>query len=93
MHATPANQKSFPHRILGRNGPSVSALGLGCMGMSETLRFHRRSYESIATIQHALTTRDINFLNTADVYGQGRNEERWSGAPLRRPPRSSRAGH
>ena len=60
-------------RKLGANGPEVSAIGLGCMGMSE---FYGPSdeAESIATIHHALD-RGVNFLDTADMYGVGRNEE------------------
>jgi aryl-alcohol dehydrogenase-like predicted oxidoreductase len=54
-------------RILGRNGPAVSVLGLGCMGMSE---FYGASddAESIVTIHRALSL-GVNFLDTADMYG------------------------
>lgn len=60
-------------RALGREGLAVSALGLGCMGMSE---FYGPAdeRESIATIHRALDL-GLNFLDTADVYGMGRNEE------------------
>ena len=60
-------------RTLGRNGPAVSAIGLGCMGMSEFYGAGDET-ESIATIQHALD-RGVTFLDTADMYGVGRNEE------------------
>ena len=60
-------------RALGKNGPQVSALGLGCMGMSE---FYgpRDEAESLVTLHHALD-RGVNHLDTADMYGNGANEE------------------
>ncbi len=60
-------------RHLGTSGPLVSALGLGCMGMSE---FYGPADEaqSIATIHRALDL-GLNFLDTADMYGAGHNEE------------------
>ncbi|MGH8158924.1 MAG: aldo/keto reductase [Rhodanobacter sp.] len=60
-------------RTLGNNGPKVSALGLGCMGMS-AFYGQRDDAESIATIQHALD-RGLSLLDTADVYGPHTNEE------------------
>ena len=59
---------------LGKNGPLVSKLGLGCMRMSSVWGSPANDEsESISTIQRALDS-GINFLNTGDFYGSGHNE-------------------
>jgi aryl-alcohol dehydrogenase-like predicted oxidoreductase len=59
-------------RKLGRGGPIVSAIGLGCMGMSEYYG-ERDEEESLATIDRALEL-GITFFDTADIYGPHTNE-------------------
>jgi len=59
-------------RKLGRDGPSVAAIGLGCMGMSDFYA-GRDEQESLATIHRALD-RGITLLDTADMYGPHTNE-------------------
>lgn len=59
-------------RALGMNGPTVSALGLGCMGMSDAYGWADEA-ESIATIQAALDA-GVTLIDTADWYGAGHNE-------------------
>ena len=60
-------------RRLGRNGPRVSAVGLGCMGISQSYG-RPDEPEGLATIHRALEL-GVNFLDTADVYGPFTNEE------------------
>jgi aryl-alcohol dehydrogenase-like predicted oxidoreductase len=59
-------------RTLGPTGPQVSAIGLGCMGMSEFYGAHDDA-ESIKVIHHALDA-GLDFLDTADIYGPHTNE-------------------
>jgi aryl-alcohol dehydrogenase-like predicted oxidoreductase len=61
------------HVKLGHSSVEISALGLGCMGMSDFYGPHNDA-KSIAVIHRALDL-EINFLDTADIYGVGRNEE------------------
>jgi aryl-alcohol dehydrogenase-like predicted oxidoreductase len=60
------------HRNLGKNGPKVSALGLGCMGMSEL--YGPADEKSGFEVIHKAYECGINFFDTADMYGKGNNE-------------------
>jgi aryl-alcohol dehydrogenase-like predicted oxidoreductase len=60
-------------RRLGKTGLEVSAIGLGCMGMSQMYGTADRA-ESLATIARALDL-GVTFLDTSDIYGEGHNEE------------------
>ncbi|MDE2606113.1 MAG: aldo/keto reductase [Burkholderiales bacterium] len=73
MRASSGRRAALQQRRLGHNGPQVSAIGLGCMGMSE---FYGPADEaaSISVIHRAIEL-GVNFLDTADMYGSGHNEE------------------
>jgi aryl-alcohol dehydrogenase-like predicted oxidoreductase len=64
---------SVPRRTLGRDELTVSAIGLGCMGMSDFYGPADRA-NNLAVLNHALDI-GVNFLDTADMYGMGSNEE------------------
>ncbi|PRP85514.1 aldo/keto reductase [Planoprotostelium fungivorum] len=65
-------ESGLPTRILGRNGPRVSAIGLGCMGMSEFYGTPNLA-DCLATLRKA-SDLGCTFWDTADVYGNGHNE-------------------
>ncbi len=66
-------KRAMKTRVLGKNGLAVSALGLGCMGMSEFYGAHDE-HEAMATIHQAMDL-GINFLDTADAFGPFTNEQ------------------
>ncbi|MEU3981170.1 aldo/keto reductase [Streptomyces sp. NPDC026672] len=64
---------TMQNRTLGTTGPQVSALGLGCMGMSAFYGDNTDRAESIATV-HAALEAGVTLLDTGDFYGMGHNE-------------------
>jgi aryl-alcohol dehydrogenase-like predicted oxidoreductase len=79
----PERTAPMNHRTLGRDGLQVSALGLGCMGMSDMYGSTDRG-ESIATV-HAALDAGITLLDTGDFYGMGHNEMLLGEALANRP--------
>jgi aryl-alcohol dehydrogenase-like predicted oxidoreductase len=74
MENSHGNQNRLKQRQLGASGPRVSEMGLGCMGMSEFYDPQQMNEaESIRVIHHFIEAGG-NFLDTADMYGVGRNE-------------------
>jgi len=71
--AMPEQESMMEQRKLGENGPLVSAIGLGCMGMSISYG-EPDDGESIATIHRAIEI-GVNLIVTSDAYGNGVNEE------------------
>ncbi len=68
------SHSSLPSRKLGISGPAVSAIGLGCMGMSEFYDPKQMDDAESIRVIHRYLDAGGNFLDTADVYGIGRNE-------------------
>ncbi|MEV5610174.1 aldo/keto reductase [Streptomyces sp. NPDC052225] len=87
MNLPTGNPGNLPTRSLGTTGPRVSALGLGCMGMSALYGDADRA-ESIATI-HAALDAGITLLDTGDFYAMGHNEM-LIGEALRSAPAAAR---
>jgi len=69
---------TLPQRRLGTDGPEVGAIGLGCMGMSQSYGVRDDDAESVATLHRALDL-GVTLIDTADVYGAGANETLLSG--------------
>ncbi|CCD07045.1 TPA: aldo/keto reductase [Legionella pneumophila] len=63
------------YRKLGKVGPDVSALGFGCMGLSEFYGKPARLDDAVKIIRNAHDQYQVNFFDTADIYGKGKNEE------------------
>ena len=71
-------------RRLGKTGPMVSAIGLGCMGMTDHYGRREDEAQAISTIHHALD-HGVSLLNTSDNYGPHLNEELIGRALKQRP--------
>src|SRR5262249_5604669 len=67
-------EKTMTERELGKSGLKVSAIGLGCMGMSEFYNPAQMNDEESVGVIHRYFDAGGTFLDTADVYGLGRNE-------------------
>lgn len=68
------NEASMLRQVkLGSNGPLVSRIGFGCMGMSGNYEADRNDAISIETIKNAYRA-GVNFFDTADIYGEGHSE-------------------
>ncbi|PKW17174.1 aldo/keto reductase [Saccharopolyspora spinosa] len=76
------SQPSLPHRRLGRSGPLVSAIGYGAMGLSGV--YGAADDAESARLLNQLLDLGVDFLDTADVYGEGHNEELISGLLAKR---------
>src|SRR5687768_4272156 len=72
---TSPSASSLATRRLGALGPQVSEIGLGCMGMSEFYDPSEMSDTESIRVIHRYLDLGGNFLDTADMYGVGRNEE------------------
>ena len=68
------SQGSMSERALGADGLKVSAIGLGCMGMSEFYDSKQMDDAESIKVIHRYFDAGGNFLDTADMYGSGRNE-------------------
>jgi len=73
--ASAMENKLLPQRRLGKSGLSVSALGLGCMGMSEFYGASAMDDSASIKVIHRYLDSGGDFLDTADMYGSGRNED------------------
>src|SRR4051812_5709160 len=73
-HRNDGEGKTMIERVLGRGGPKVSAIGLGCMGMSEFYDPSQMDDSESIRVIHRYLDAGGNFLDTADMYGVGRNE-------------------
>ena len=69
---TESTGSPLPRRILGRGGPEVSALGYGAMGLSGV--YGQADDAQSLRVLHQLLDRGVNFIDTADAYGDGHNE-------------------
>lgn len=74
MTSHPGKTSSLNRRQLGTDGPNVSEIGLGCMGMSEFYDPSEMNDDESIRVIHRYLDAGGNFLDTADMYGVGRNE-------------------
>ena len=82
LRSTPVSARSRPistrsnsQRKLGRNGPVVSSIGYGCMGISEFYGKTIPREEAVKLIRSAFKDHGVTFFDTADMYGKGLSEE------------------